>query len=234
MRAVVAPMLLLLLAACGSPGVTTTTPTPVPTAPPSATSTRAPVVTRSALAPSPDLLAFPPNSGVALDIGRYSSQPPFDLAFSFEIAEEGWATAHHHADFLDVIQPVATGVLPTRWVAFARPQTLHGTGEIDAAGLTPADVVAAFESRGDIDIGESTPYEIGGLAGLSVDISTDESDVKPFGGPGGDFELDPSYDGRMVVVSVADAPLLVLVLAPEGQLQDAWANSEAIVDSITW
>src|SRR5688572_24299410 len=159
----------LLVLGCTATPAATPTPTPSPTqALPTAT-------------PEP-LLDFPATSAVALEPGRYSSQPPFDVPFSFEIPVAGWGTAHHNPEFFDVMQPVQLGVPPERWLAFARPAVLHGTEEIDAAGLTPADVVVAFESRGDIEMGEAQPYRVGGIDGLIVDMSTDQAGVKPFGG----------------------------------------------------
>lgn len=212
-------LLLPLVAACASP---TATPTSVPTTTVAATTTLAP------------RLAFPPETAVSLEAGRYSSQPPFDVAFSFAIPVEGWGTAHHHGEFLDVMQPVALGVSPTRWVAFARPQVIHGAEDVDAAGLAPLEVVAAFASRGDIDIGQAEAYSIDGIEGLLVDMSTDQPDVKPFGGEAGDLQLDPAYEARTIIVTVDGAPLLVMVFGRLGELEEAWADSRPIVDSIDW
>jgi hypothetical protein len=181
------------------------------------------------------LRSFPPTTAVALEPGRYSSQPPFEVPFTFEITVAGWGTAHHHGEFFDVIQPVALGVSPTRWIAFARPQTLHGTDEdVDAAGLTPEQVIGVFRDHGDIDLGPATPYSIGGIDGLAADMSTESPAVEAFGGPAGDLQLDPAYEGRTVFLTVGDAPLLVMVFAPRGQLAEAWAESQPIIDSITW
>lgn len=213
---------MLLLAACSAAPA----PTPHPTLP----ATRAPTAMPS---PSPRaLLSFPPTTGVVLAPGRYSSQPPFDVAFSFEIPGTGWGTAHHHGEFFDVIQPARAGVKPTRWVAFARPQTIHGTGRGATAGLSAEQVVAAFESRGDIELSAAQPYTIGGRKGLIIDMSTDQSGVKPFGGPAGDMELDPDYEVRMIIVGHDGAPLLVLAFAPRGEMAQAWADSQPIIDSI--
>ncbi len=230
MRAPAWLLVLPLVVACASaPG---DSPTPVSVATPTLSPTATP---RATPAPTPEpVLDFPPVTGVALEPGRYSSQPPFDVPFSFEIPVDGWGTAHHHADFLDIIQPVSVGVSPTRWVAFARPEVLYGIEDIPADGLTPADVVAVFDGRSDMEVGEPRPYEIDGLAGLVFEMSTDQTDVEPFGGPGGDLQLDPAYETRTIAVSVDGAPLLVIVFAPRGEMEDAWADSKPVVDSIRW
>jgi hypothetical protein len=178
------------------------------------------------------LLSFPPVSAVELAVGRYSSQPPFDVAFSFRIPVAGWGTAHHHGEFFDVMQPAELGVPPTRWIAWARPAVIHGATEVDAAGMSPAELYAAYQARAEIELGAAQPYVLDGLAGLMFDMSTADGGVEILGGPAGDLQLDPAYEARVIVVSVDDAPLLVMVLAPRGELEAAWNDSRGIVDSI--
>ena len=216
---------LALVIACAGPAPATPTAL-APTATPSPTPAPTPSPTRAAL------LDFPPGDGVALQPGRYSSQPPFDIAFSFEIPVAGWGSAHQDGEFFDVIQPAQVGVSPTRWIAWALPTILHGAQDVEAAELAPDDAVAALASHPDIESSEPVPYAVDGVGGLMLDLATEVFGVELFGGPAGDLQLDPDYQTRLIILPHDQRLLLVLVLAPRGELEQAWADSKPIVDSI--
>jgi hypothetical protein len=226
------PLLVACAAASPSPSPSPgSIATPSPAASAVSTPTATPGISAS---PSPlaPLLEFPDTTGVELAPGRYSGQPPFDIPITFEIADSGWGSAHLHGDFLDVIQPARVGVPPTRWVAFALPETLHGATELPAQGTSPAAAIAAFAARDQLTVTDPEPYSIAGLEGLAADISTDASGLDLFGGPGGDLQLDPAYDLRLIAVPYAESLFLALVFAPQGELAQAWQVSQPIIDSI--
>ena len=208
----------LLAAACTATPISTPTPTRTP-------------------APTPTLepiLDFPAQSGIALEPGRYSSQPPFDREFSFAIPAPGWGSGHLNREFFDVITPAGLGVTPERWVAFALPETLHGAEHVPAAGLTPAEAVDVISTREEWTVSETENYTIDGVEGTQVDISVDAAGTTLFGVGTDTLQLDPAFDVRLIAVPHADSLTLVLVMAADGELEAGWTDSQPIVDSIRW
>jgi hypothetical protein len=230
MRTLASLALLILSGCAAAPGLPTgsTTPTlaPIPTSEPSLSVSAATSAHR-----------WPSGSAVALDQGTYAVSPPFSVPFTIEVPRTGWYSAHTtHADFIDLMDPDRIGVTPTRWISFARPAQLDGeNGAVSVASLSAQEVAEVYVGRLDLATGLISTVSVAGLTGVQLDFGTDKPDVRLFGGPGGHFQLDPSYDGRLVVLDAPDGePLLVIVLALENHLPEVIEQAQPILDSIVF
>ena len=188
---------------------------------------------RSAPALTPSARAFPTTSEVELEPGRYSSSPPFEFAFTFEIPAPGWFSAHIHTEFFDVMRFEGTDQRsPVRWVAWAHPETIHGDRDAPAAELTPQEAADLMATQIAVDAGTSSAFAFAGLEGVRLDFHTEVSQVPLFGGPDGDFQLDNSQDARIGIVKIDQEMLLVMCLAPPGQLGAGCSDAQPILDSV--
>jgi hypothetical protein len=220
-RAALAMVLGLSLGACTSP---TASPTPAPTASPTpaATATQVPV------------LEWPTDSAVALTPGRYRSSPPFEILFTIDIPGQGWGSAHLHGDFFDFMNVTQIGAQPTRWVAFAHPETIYGRAAVPAEDLSPRAAAELLAGLDDVVAGPISDVVLLGIAGVRIDLTTTFSNVHLFGGPAGQFGMDRAYALRLTFLphdSEHDL-LLVLVLAPPDELDTAWTEVQPILASI--
>jgi hypothetical protein len=145
----------------------------------------------------------------------------------------GWFSAHLHGEFLDVMRfdgPDAH--VPTRWVAWAHPATLYGSGPVDAAGLSPEAAAAAVEANDDLEASSPRPFEFAELKGEQLDVHTDSSNVPVFGGPDGDFGLEPAHDARLGFVTIGEELVIVMCLGAPTELDAACADVQPILDSV--
>ena len=225
-------LLAVVVFACASPSPASTptaSPAPTPTASPAPTPTLVPTPR-----PTPaTLLTFPDLSEQSLAPGRYSSSPPFDIPFTFEVPTEGWVSAHLHGEFFDVMQLAEGSNFPLRWIAWARPATIHGQTDAPAAALSPDRAADIMAGNGQLFENNRMAYDLAGLSGIRLDLTVVNGPPVPlFGGPAGDFSLDDDHELRLIIVPANDALMLVLVLAPGGQLPDAWSDSLPVLDSI--
>jgi hypothetical protein len=157
------------------------------------------------------------------------------VAFTFDVATAGWESGHLHTEFFDLIHFAAQGdVLPSRWVAFALPAVIYGPeGPVSVDGLTPASVANMWDARDDLVSGAIGAFRVAGVPGYRMDLSTSRSSVALFGGPDGDFAMDPALAIRAAVVALDDGRLLlVLVLAPGDELGSAWREARPILRSV--
>ena len=230
-----------VLAACSSGAATTpapsagstVSPTPSPAAP-----SRVPVTpdpTRPAAATAPARhLAIPGEFAEPMPPGRYWSAPPFDLGFAFELDVPGWRAGHLNPEFVDLQQFEGTPGedLPTRIVGFAHPLEIHGAEIVDAADLSPADAVALWVARTDIEAANVTDVDLLGGEAVRVDVHTPISMLALFGGDDGTFRLDREMDVRIVVVAVDGGLFLATVHAVPAELDAAWEEALPILESI--
>ena len=221
MRAVALSLAVLVVVGCSS--APTPSPSPIVTGPPTPSAT-----------PTDPPIDFPTDSAIDLEPGRYSSQPPFAIDFTFEIFEPGWGSGHLNQEFFDVLMPARIGVMPDRWVAFALPETLHGADEVSVEGLSPAQAVVNFAANDDWTVSEPRNYTIDGRYGMFVDISVDAPGSVLFAVGTDRLQLDPAYDVRVIAVPHEGGLLLVLAMAPDGEVDEAWADSQPIIESISW
>ena len=223
-----------VLAACGGSG-----PTPLGAASPSPGSDTGEVspsalATTSATPSGASASAFPTIFGAELAPGRYSSSPPFDIPFRFDITETGWKSGHLDAEFFDIQQfdEGNTTVLPSRWIAFAHPVWIRSDAEIPSKGLTAEAATRAWTGRSDLTVSAASPFSFDGHPGLRVDVHADKSDTQLFGGSGGAFGLGPEHDARLGIVPLDGELLLVLVLASRAELEHAWQIAGPILESV--
>jgi hypothetical protein len=221
----------ILVVGCGQSVTATNTPSTTPTVAPTNAPTIAPTISPEAT--PGNVLVFPTASEQELAPGRYSSSPPFDIPFTFEVQAEGWESAHLHGEFFDIMQLPAGSTQPSRWIAWAHPLTIHGPDDAAAIELSPAEAAELLAARADVDATDSAPFQFAGHEGVRLDLTTDDQGVQIFGGEDGDFGLDPAYDLRLGLVSLDDDLMLVLVLAPTGELEDAWMEAQPVLDSAT-
>jgi hypothetical protein len=228
---ILAALALLVLCGCAAPiAPTEAPPTPAQTTAPTNDPSPSPTTATSAH-------EWPSDSAVALDQGTYTVSPPFSVPLTIDVPRTGWYSAHTtHDDFIDLMDPDRIGVSPTRWIAFARPAQLDGeTGVVDAASMSAQEVAEVYAGRSGLATGLITSVSLAGQTGVQMDFGTDKSNVRLFGGPGGHFALDPSYDGRLIVLDAPDGqPLLILVFALKGHLQDVMAQAQPILDSVSF
>ena len=214
---------LMVLAGCGGAAPLTSS-TPGTTVAPAA----------SAL-PSPEaVLPFPSRAAARLEHARYSSAPPFDLAFTFRTPGEGWESLHLLGEFLDVVRfdgESRTGP-PRRSIAFGHPTRIWGREPVPAAGMTAADVAAALGGRDDLVASDPEPFELDGMAGLRVDLQVEAVGTSIFGGPNGNLIMEPRRDARLGIVPVGDELLLVIVSAVPGEVEDAWEQARPLLESV--
>jgi hypothetical protein len=227
-RAALALVLGLSLGACAG----TASPTPAPTASPTPAPTASP--TPEPTATQITVLDWPTDSAVALAPGRYSSSPPFDVPFTIDIPGHGWGSAHLHGEFFDFMDVTEIGAQPTRWVAFAHPQMLYGAEAVSADDLSPRAAAELLAGLDDVVAGPVSDAMLLGIAGAQVDLTTSFLNVHLFGGPAGQFGMDPAYALRLVVLPhEPDGDLLlVLVLAQADELETAWTEVQPILATV--
>ncbi len=186
--------------------------------------------------PEPSAQPFPTASDVVLGAQTlYSSAPPFDIPFSFVIPDSGWRSAHLHGEFLDVMRfDVAGSSSPTRWVAWAHPTTIIGATSAEAADLDPASAAALIGSHLGVSASATAPMTFAGLTGVRADFVADLPNTHVFGGPAGNFGLEPAYTARIGFFEMADELLLVLSLAAPAEVEAAWQEAQPILESVTF
>lgn len=231
-RAPAAFLLCLSLGACAAP---TASATPPPTASATPQPTASPTPAPSSSATPIGAFDWPTDSAIALTPGRYSSSPPFDVQFTIDIPADNWGSAHLHGEFFDFMDVTQLGVQPTRWAAFAHPDTIGGGDDaVPAQDLSPRAAAEVLASVENVVAGPISEARLAGLAGVRLDLATDVASTPVFGGSAGQFGLDPAYEARVTILPhSADGDLfLVLVLAPTGQLDAAWSELEPILATI--
>ena len=225
----------ILLAACAP------TPTDAPTVTAQATASPTPPTTAPATtSPRPSLpagaLALPTQFAVELEPATYFSSPPFELGFTFEVDDRGWVAGHLNDEFFDLQlyegEP-AVGVLPMRMVGFGHPAHFRSaTGDLAASEPTPREAVDLLAARDDLEAGNVRDMDLAGRPSARVDLHSDRINNPLFGGDDGNFGLGPDLDVRLAVVPLQDGPLVIVVLAPPTELDDAWTETRTILESV--
>jgi hypothetical protein len=229
-----------LLAACTAAAPTPGPIAPTGTAPAAASNTPSspagpPTSSGSGPTLPPGSLPLPTEFAIELEPGTYFASPPFEIPFTFEVAEPGWVAGHLNPEFIDIQQyegAPAVGVLPERIIGFAHPLQIHGTAVVDAADLTPADVADLWVERTDIETANLEELELLGGEAVRVDVHAPVAMLPLFGGPGGTFRLDEAFDVRIVVIAIDDGLFLATVHAPPADLGAAWAQALPTLESI--
>ena len=179
-------------------------------------------------------IAFPSTTGEVLAAGRYTSSPPFEVPFTFEVPADGWESMHHHGEFFDIgrFATAERQTAPVRWIAFGHPGHIRGDEDVPADELTPEEAAALLAARHDLTASEVVPYTLADLDGVRLDLHAPAPNTPVFGGPDGAFNLEPSIDIRLGIVPLDDDLLLVFVGAPPGELDAAWDEAQPILESV--
>ncbi|MBI2780500.1 MAG: hypothetical protein HYX55_01730 [Chloroflexi bacterium] len=222
--------LTLALAGCGGAGGSTD-----PGVPGADDASAGPAVTSSA-APRPSgTLSWPSEFGVDLVPGTYFSSPPFDVPFTLTVAETGWQTGHLHSELFDLIRfdGLPETDLPAVLFGFSVPTMVRGAGgNKPAAGMTPDAAIDGLATRADITATNRAGVDLFGRSGARVDLHADVDNTALFGGPAGNFGLGPERNVRIAAVAFGGGLLLVLVMAPPGEVEEAWDRVQPILASI--
>ncbi len=197
-----------------------------------APATQAPTSTPGAPPASP--IAFPTTTGEVLVPGRYDSQPPFNIPFTFKAPAGGWESMHLHGEFFDLgrFATEERQTAPARWIAFGDPEHVRGSEDVPDTDLTPAEAAALLAERDDLTAGDPVPFSLDGREGVRLDLHAAEPNTPIFGGAEGDFGLEPSVDVRLGFVSVDEGLLVVFVAAPADELDAAWGEAEPVLESV--
>jgi hypothetical protein len=173
--------------------------------------------------------------GVDLVPGTYFSSPPFVMPFTLEVTEQDWQSGHLHEEFFDLVRwdGIPESDLPSVLLGFAQPTTVRGAGgNEDAANLTPDEAIDGLAARADLTATNRAAVELFGRPGASVDLHADVDNTPLFGGPAGNFGLGPERNLRLAAVAIDGGLLLVLVMAPPGEVAEAWDRVQPILVSI--
>ena len=177
--------------------------------------------------------AFPRTTGEVV-AGRYVSHPPFDVPFTFEVPPDGWESMHLHGEFFDIgrFATEERQTAPARWIAFGHPEHVRGDKDVPAAGLTPEAAATLLSARDDLTASEAVPFSLAGRDGVRLDLHAQEPNTPIFGGPEGDFGLEPSMDIRIGFVPLDNDLLVVFVGAPSDELDAAWEEAQPVLESV--
>lgn len=233
---------MLAAAACGTATTTASAPAtptvgPSSAAIPSSTSPAAsPPTPTASVVPRPSgTLPWPTEFSVEMANGTYFTSPPFVIPMTLTIAEAGWHAGHLNPVFIDLqrYDGVEVGGLPTRMLGFGWPENVRGAdGPVPVAGLTPAAAIDRIIERSSIEAGERADVELFGLEGERIDLHSDLTNNPIFGTADGDFGIQPELDVRLTVLPLEDGLLMVAVLAPADDLEEAWRQALPILESV--
>ena len=107
-------------------------------------------------------------------------------------------------------------------------------GPAGRPGPTAAHTFVGSAAAGaDIAASNRAAVDLFGRAGALVDLHADVDNTQLFGGAAGNFGLGPERNLRIAAVAFDGGLLLVLVLAPPGEVEEAWARVQPILASIT-
>jgi hypothetical protein len=109
---------------------------------------------------------------------------------------------------------------------------VRGSDDVPDTDLTPAEAAALLAGRTDLIAGEPVPFSLDGREGVRLDLHAPEPNTPIFGGPDGDFGLEPSIDIRIGFVPVDNGLLVVFVGAPPNELDAAWEEARPVLDSV--
>ncbi len=233
----------MLLAACGAGSQATSEPTgpgatagPATPSPAAATATTAPATAAPTILPRPSgTLPWPTAFAVEMAAGTWFTSPPFLVPLAITVSEAGWYAGHINPVFIDLqrFDGVEVGTFPTRMLAFGWPENVRGDGgPVPVEGLTPAAALDLLAGRGSLTAGERAPVELFGLAGERIDLHSDFGNTSIFGTADGDFGLGPELDLRLAALTLGEGLLMVGVLAPAADLEDAWDQALPMLESV--
>jgi hypothetical protein len=222
-------MLLVATAGCAvasqSPSPTeaaSSTPPAVATASPSsAPVATAPPASASAAAPSPLALCAKGHTPCDLTAGTYSTAP-FVKPFLVTVGP-GWANDRawpHGGEIANA------GRVYLEW----------GSGFTSVPGSSASDLVGYIQSFKGFKVSPPVPVTIGGVTGVSVDVSTNSTEARAFLTiPEDAYNLGPGEKVRFIVVDADGSPVMIMVEVPKADdFDDEISAIQPVLDSIVW
>lgn len=179
---------------------------------------------------TPDSAASAPREiegeGAVLEPGRYTFTP-FEPRVTFEVGE-GFEGGHTNAEFFDVFFG------ETSALAFASPAFVTGRGgsRLETADASPEEILAALRDGNGLEDVRSVTMTIGSEAVDAVQGRGRKDGVPLFGGPGGEFGIVKGDGYRIAPLVVEGQLVLVMQLATEPPLAQAFAATQPILPTI--
>jgi hypothetical protein len=150
----------------------------------------------------------------------------FQPAVEITVGDD-WEVGHFHPYLFDLFYRSA---FPS--IGFGRfPAVKHRDGtRVDTTSARA--VVDALLANGELDITDVGPASIAGRSGLTIDIRALHPQTPLFSAPDGDFKFDPGLLARLHVLDVPGGAVEVFIAAQPGELEDAIATTQPILDSL--
>jgi hypothetical protein len=213
---VVAALVALTLAGCaGDDGATSSSATSPTSASSSSSAGASPAQSG---APEPLPLG---KDDLAVSAGEHSSPEGFAPAVTLKVPT-GWTSVHRGADAFDLGLPDPDVDAPLLAVVFMTPPEGSARAALDAVTSRVRDSTAPVRSR------------IGAIPATSVDLTGGKGQVVASRDGGIALDAGPGQRMRVYAADVGGAPLLVVVLVPDGRRwRAAIPRAEALLAGTT-
>jgi len=182
----------ILVTGCGRQA-----PSIAPSSDPGGQATEGPSAT-----PGPVAATFPP-SQTPIEPGTYRWDG-FARPVSF-ILGSGWQLGHDNPAFFDLFRG---SDFPS--VSFARFTDVYADRTHRVVAGDAEFVETSLRGRADLTVTGPSAIELGGLEGWQFDLTTLEARTPLFFGPAGDFQLDPEFKTRYLVLDFPGGGVLVI------------------------
>lgn len=158
---------------------------------------------------------------LVVSAGEHSSPEGFAPAVSLMVPK-GWTSVHRGADAFDLGLPDPHVDAPLLAVVFLTPPESSARAALDAVASRVADSTAPAQST------------IGAIPATSVDLTGGKGQVVASRDGGIALDAGPGQRMRVYAADVAGAPLLVVVLVPDGRRwKAAIPRAEALLAGTT-
>jgi hypothetical protein len=158
--------------------------------------------------------------------GRYT-YPGFAPRIELEVGD-GWQVAHLMPEFVDVARQDEGGFSA---IMFQRPARIFGPPG-GAPATTPDEAVELLRQNDGLEVSDPVAAEVGGLAGLEVDLIATAQDTQVFAGAQPLLGIGPDNDVRLAFFAVDGGVLSIGLVSPPGAM-DAWSLiAQPVLDSI--
>ena len=158
--------------------------------------------------------------------GRYTN-PDFSPRIEFELPE-GWAAFHVSHNTFGGMHETDDG---TYAFLFITPDA-HLTPEGETHPATPEEAIAALEAHDALTVSEPRDVEMGGIAGLEVDVASSVENTHVIRTAEGNLGIGPGNHARFTFLPNAGDVLVFVLLAPTGEMDEALRLTESIRASV--
>jgi hypothetical protein len=163
--------------------------------------------------------------GAALPPGRYTFTP-FEPRVTFEVGE-GFVGGHTNAEFFDVFYG------ETSALAFASPTFVTAPGgRLQTAGASAEETLAALRSGNALKDVRAATMTVGSEVLDAVEGRGRKDGIPLLGGPGGEFAIVKGDGYRIAALEVEEKLVLVMQLATEPPVAQAFAATDPILPTI--